>query len=476
MSDCTIPTLIINNTDAVGDSAGKHNYNALVLDTNICNLSSQLFLETNNVNMIFQSLTSYINVFTQVASSYNEDRVYKMSEAATTVRILSSYWNKQEFSVQYPINGALLDINDTINAPALSTVNLVNLNKSVNTRLKPLANLYINSNFPATSFIDGTIINVNFFLYNISPDPANPNHLITFNATPNTFGYRVRKMNVTFFRDNVYLTKGINLRYYKQDNIWNYIGYNAGQLKEFVNLPAPTKPPLTIAPSVQSQLPTKFLKSFIYTSNSSIQIPIDVTRVLLLLVGGGGGGGAGSTTNNCGGGGGGGGISFGIQTVTPNTTYNIVIGNGGNGGVSGGTGINGGSTSFGGVTVSGGFGGSGGNLTSQGGPDGGGIPDGGTGGQGRTLTSPSSAGEVGFAYNDVSNYPTGTYFSGGGGGGGISLGEVTGGLGGGGDGGVNFVGFQGQDNTGGGGGGGGINRPGGRGGKGLVIISYYTNQ
>jgi hypothetical protein len=482
MSDCTIPTLAISSTDAVGDSAGKHNYNALVLDTNICNLSSQFFLDYNNIDSMFQSLTSYIQTFTQVASSYNDDRVYKMSEAATTVKILSSYWNKQEFSIQYPINGAILNpTTDTINAPALSTVNQVNLIKTINTRLKPLANIYLNSNFPATSFIDGTIVNVNFFLYNVSPNPTNPNHLITFNATPNVFGYRVRNMDVTFYRDNVYFTQGVNLRYFKQNNVWNYIGYNAGTYSESLNIGSPTTKPVTIAPSPLSLLPTKTLKSFVFTTNSSITIPIDVNKVLVLLVGGGGGGGAGYTGTTYGGGGGGGGIILQTYTVSPNTSYNVKVGQGGNGGAAGSTGFQGGSSVFGALTALGGYGGIGANPTygnaSQGGDNGGGQ-DGGHGGNGRGFFPPSK-GQDGYLYSDVINYPNGIYFSGGGGGAGAigDLELVVGGQGGGARGGIGFFpGSLGAANTGGGGGGGGeSNSSGGQGASGIVIVSYYTS-
>jgi hypothetical protein len=75
-TNCVIPTLKFNYNDSVGDSLGKHNYNALVLDTNVCNLSSQFFLDTDNINTIFQTITSYINTFSQVSAYYNNDKVY----------------------------------------------------------------------------------------------------------------------------------------------------------------------------------------------------------------------------------------------------------------------------------------------------------------------------------------------------------------------------------------------------------------
>jgi hypothetical protein len=478
-NNCTIPTLVINDTDAVGDSAGKHNYNALVLDTNICNLSSQFFLDYNSVETVFQSITSYINNFTQIAPSFNSERVYKMSEAATTVKILSSYWNKSEFSVQYPINGAIINNGDIINAPALSAINQANVSSIIATRLKPLADIYINANFPATNFIDGTIINVNFFLYNVSPNPTNPNHLITFNSNPNTFSYLVRQMSVSFFRDNIYFTQGVNLRYYRINGIWNYIGYEAGRFRESIAIAGVNNRPKSSKKALEVLFQERTLKTTTFTSNSSIQLPADVTKVLVFLVGGGGGGGAGSIIGGTpfgGGGGGGGGIVFGVYPVSSNATYNITIGNGGNGGTSGNSGSEGATTIFSIISAVGGKGGNGSNILT---PSLGGFsgPSGGSGGNGRTLTQYSSAGNDGFQYTDVLNFPNGEFFAGGGGGGGANQPVLAfGGRGGGGDGGNGiFPGSNGFTNRGGGGGGGGANGAnGGNGGKGIAIIQYYT--
>ena len=478
-NNCTIPTLVINDTDAVGDSAGKHNYNALVLDTNICNLSSQFFLDYNSVETVFQSITSYIKDFTSIAPSFNSERVYKMSEVATTVRILSSYWNKSEFSVQYPINGAIINSGDIINAPALSAINQVNVSSVVSTRLKPLADIYVNANFPATSFIDGTIINVNFFLYNVSPNPTNPNHLITFSSNPNTFSYLVRQMSVSFFRDNIYFTQGVNIRYYRINGIWNYIGYEAGRFKESVGIAGVNNRPKSTKFALEILFPERTLKTTIFTVTSSIQIPPDVTRALVFLVGGGGGGGAGSIVGGNplgGGGGGGGGIVFASYPVSSNGNYTVTIGNGGTAGASGGTGGTGGTTIFNNISAVGGNGGIGSTslMPSIGGFAG---PSGGRGGNGRTLTQFSSAGNAGFQYADIINFPDGEFFAGGGGGGGANQPILAlGGLGGGGDGGNGiFPGANGITNRGGGGGGGGANGAnGGNGGRGIAIIQYYT--
>jgi hypothetical protein len=97
--------------------------------------------------------------------------------------------------------------------------------------------------------------------------------------------------------------------------------------------------------------------------------PPGVTDVILIGCGGGGGGGGGSTAATSAGGAGGGGALQGTDcvSVVPGTAYNIVIGNGGIGGVSstpGGVGSPGGDTSFGTLSsFSGASGGGGGNAT-----------------------------------------------------------------------------------------------------------------
>jgi hypothetical protein len=342
-----------------------------------------------------------------------------------------------------------------------------------------LADIYINANFPTTNFIDGIIINVNFFLYNVSPNPTNPNHLITFTSNPNTFSYLVRQMNVAFFRDNIYFTQGINIRYYRINGIWNYIGYEAGRFRESIAIAGINNRPKSTKKALDILFQERTLKSTIFTSNSSIQIPADVTKVLVFLVGGGGGGGSGSIVGGNplgGGGGGGGGVVLGVYTVSSNGTYSVTIGNGGAGGVSGGNGSNGNTTIFNGISGVGGLGGTGSAaaIPSTGGASG---PFGGRGGNGRTLTQYSSAGSNGFEYTDVLNFLDSEFFAGGGGGGGANQPILAlGGLGGGGDGGNGiFPGANGVTNRGSGGGGGGANGAnGGNGGKGIAIIQYYT--
>jgi hypothetical protein len=223
--------------------------------------------------------------------------------------------------------------------------------------------------------------------------------------------------------------------------------------------------------------------------------PAGVTTVEYLVVGGGGGSGGGY--NNSGGGGGGGGMVLtGTLSVTPGTSYNVIVGDGGEGGISireqpplipaasetnGTAGIN---SVFGSITSLGGGGGyasrqapggsglggikvSGSAVASTGGNGGGGGGSGGGGGgnasngnNGSNNVGPDTGGNGGAGVaNSISGSPV-TYGAGG-------DGANSGGL---------NVSVAGAANTGNGARAGGVastaQTPGAKGGSGIVIIKF----
>ena len=214
--------------------------------------------------------------------------------------------------------------------------------------------------------------------------------------------------------------------------------------------------------------------------------PDGITSIDYLIVGGGGGSGGGYDTG-AGGGGGGGMVRSGTTSVTPGTTYTVVIGDGGAGGISNRTalpetdGNNGENSSFDTIVA---LGGGKGYASRQ-------PPLGNNGAGGSAASNPSTASEGG----------RGGGSNGGGGGGGGSVGNGTNkigtqrGFGGsgtsssmsgssitygvGGDGGTganNNAGTPGAVNTGNGARGGGAtagaDNDGAKGGSGIIIISY----
>jgi hypothetical protein len=236
-----------------------------------------------------------------------------------------------------------------------------------------------------------------------------------------------------------------------------------------------------------------------FTSGSGSFIPLhaSLTAVEVLVVAGGGGGGRGSGANWGGGGGGAGGLIYSSSfSVTPSTTYTTVVGQGGASGSGGSTsGSNGQNSQFGSIISTGGGGGgaagvagpaSNGNTGGSGGGAGNGPNPMGLGGSGSA--------EQGFAGGNITLNAVGGRGAGGGGAGGTgSIGDYNGDPGGlGGPGLVYSIsglpvsysaggqgGFFATDNTGatglanrGYGGGGTRFGTAGKGGSGVVIVSY----
>lgn len=239
----------------------------------------------------------------------------------------------------------------------------------------------------------------------------------------------------------------------------------------------------------------------------------DLVEMDVLIVAGGGGG-AGSTGNAGRGGGGAGGVIFLESLLVTEDSYNIVVGEGGAGGVSGGASGNQGENSVfnsyialgggggGNLSTNGGDGGSGGGAGvnnddlpggselqpesasggygNQGGMSGswdvgsGGGGGGGAGTEGANGTD-DSGGDGGEGieiqhFSPVAGYPSGWFAGGGGASSGTDIGE--GGIGGGGDGSNNDIQAEsGVQNTGGGGGG-SQSGAGGNGGSGIVIVRH----
>jgi hypothetical protein len=251
--NCSIPVLKINTSDCVGDSLGKHNYNAIALDTTLCNLSS-LFYKENGLQQAISSLNTVVSYYNDIIQYIN---IQKLTDdvkiASTTVNILSSYWNNYEFSISLPINAVSLTENDlTLLLPTLSTVNIKNINSVVDSTLKTMVNSELSVNYPAVNYPDYTIINVSCFLYNLVPiisdDNIDPLVKIKYEPT-NSFSYNKRIIQATYSRDNVHFSTGIILRYYVNNNKWNYIGYiineNVSTAEPNHNIPAIELTPLS---------------------------------------------------------------------------------------------------------------------------------------------------------------------------------------------------------------------------------------
>jgi hypothetical protein len=234
---CVVPLVTINSEDCIGDTVGKYNYNALALDTTICNLSSYIY-----ASKAFDDLPYLIDTYSGFYDTINTALYNEFKKAATTVNLLSSYWGHYEFSVQMPINAVSLSSNDTnILALRLSTVNLQSIESLVQSNLKSLTETFLNIEYPPTSYINYTIVNVTFFIYNLIPvikDPqTNVDPLVRTKIYPiASYNYNNRLIEATYRRDNVHVSTGVVLRFIVEDRKWIYIGY---YLNDDVNTASP---------------------------------------------------------------------------------------------------------------------------------------------------------------------------------------------------------------------------------------------
>jgi hypothetical protein len=226
-STCSIPLVYLDENDCIGDTAGKYNYNALALDTTLCNLSG---LVVNTIDVV-SALRVLVNEYEFYSGTITTQLYNEFKKATTTVNLLSSYWGHFEFSAQMPINGVSLSANDTsIIAVTLSSVNFQNINSLVNTTLKPLAESYLNTDYPPSKYSNNVVVNLTFFVYNLVPviksNPNDPDPLIKSKLFPvAAFNYTNRRIEADYKRDNVYLTTGVILRFIIENNKWNYIGF-----------------------------------------------------------------------------------------------------------------------------------------------------------------------------------------------------------------------------------------------------------
>ena len=269
--------------------------------------------------------------------------------------------------------------------------------------------------------------------------------------------------------------------------------------------------------------------TFTSTGSSTFTTPSGVTSVDYLIVGGGGGGGTAWIDTAGGSGGGGGQVVTGTASVTQETDYTIVVGEGGAGGVlslspsiTGQNGANGTASSAFSISAGGGYGAiksndgfaspgtgkagnSGGNVFTGANAvansyckrGGGGAGAGENGYVGQYVSSgatdiSATGSKGGNGVSSTLRTGTATYYGGGGGGAGTGncaqsgLTAGSGGLGGGGNSatwngrgvsGTCCSGYDGAANTGGGGGGqSGYQGQGGNGGSGIVVVRYLSPQ
>lgn len=189
-------TYDIKIDECVGDSVSKHNYNLLSLDTAICNLSSLFFNDQSNYYSEFLDLSSNINAFNSFANVFFDP--IKLNKATSATRSLSSYWNRHEITLTFPINvyeiGAFKQVKSYVD-PTTTQESLTQYGLNL-----------LNNRYPVANFLKGSIANVVFLLY------SNIGKMTTERTQIFTITNRI--FNVTNRKDDVHIT-GITIIKYQ---------------------------------------------------------------------------------------------------------------------------------------------------------------------------------------------------------------------------------------------------------------------
>jgi hypothetical protein len=255
-------TFEILNTECVGDSLGKHNYNSLSLDTVICNLSSTIFNINNNILAVFNNLSSKSLIFDEIANNFSSSSCIKYNQTVTTVKLLSSYWSTPEITVHYESN--LYKIDNIMNTNSYnSSLNVYVSSDSTDTLawLRQNSLTYVTNNFPASNYNVNTILNLNVYNYHTampekvlvntyqminntstylgssvdfssyyskvndySPSLQGYNSLLNpTNTLKNNYNDGVKSLNFEFFKDSVHVENIYTLKYKNINSKWNFI-------------------------------------------------------------------------------------------------------------------------------------------------------------------------------------------------------------------------------------------------------------
>lgn len=200
-------TYDIKMSDCVGDSLSKHNYNVMSLDTNHCNLSSTYFTIQNNYFSIFSDLALNINKFNEFASIFENPS--RLNRASSATSYLSSYWEKSELTLTFPVNIYQLD----------GKVKYFVSESFDDDTLKAYAFNKLNSTYSPVNFIANTKANVVFLIH------SNDIRKTTVISDPAIFGVTHKIFNVTARKEDVYISKIKVLQYYihPTTKIWTYL-------------------------------------------------------------------------------------------------------------------------------------------------------------------------------------------------------------------------------------------------------------
>jgi hypothetical protein len=223
-------TYEIKKEEYVGDSIAKYNYNFLILDTKICNLNSTFFTIKDNFKQIFDILESNKQKYDDAYNKFNNEQMFRYDKTYSIIQILSSYWEKHEFSICLNFN-----LSKTFS----------NIKKNVYTKPTTVAEFeiqrkkcieYLNAYFPATSFSNSTTANVVVYYNSIgNDDPIDSLRSTWINDFSNFFP-TIKDIQGTFTKNDINIY-GVNVFKFENSNyIWNLLDIRPTLSEQKLNL------------------------------------------------------------------------------------------------------------------------------------------------------------------------------------------------------------------------------------------------
>lgn len=203
--------------DCVGNDLAKHNFNFLNLESKICNIYTDYF---DDASSYVRQVSAFMDKLKELKKF--ED-LTKYHNIYSTVRLLSSYWNKHEFSV-------LLPNNTQKNKPVVIPV----VTSSVY-QLAALAREYILKEFKPKSFTVGTKLHVTVMSYNNAFNSNTDNLLTTtFNfpdrGAATAFSHYKRLQDITYTRRDTHFSKSQIFSFYNTGDDWYHFNCTGGSV------------------------------------------------------------------------------------------------------------------------------------------------------------------------------------------------------------------------------------------------------
>jgi hypothetical protein len=230
MSDSTDYTIQLFEENSIGDDAGKHNFNALSLESKICNLSGEFFSPDNIFISSFTEFLSDAYELEDYAKILNLGKTYSITERfnkiATSVALLSSYWEAYELTTILPVNLSLAfhpSIRQFQSDLNFQTKRLVALTpqSDLDTVLSVIK-AYLQEYHPLQNYNLNSKINVTIPFYSRLYDPEKPESASVVSLS-NEFSHFNREMTAQVYRKGTNFVSSKIYKFIRGPVSWNLI-------------------------------------------------------------------------------------------------------------------------------------------------------------------------------------------------------------------------------------------------------------